>query len=314
MNQEEILVEGLFSKMKDKKLVKKHTKDIDKAYEYINSKLRAYSYYIPFSKDNLLPSSEGGIIEFVAGYINLPKFYKSIYGPNINKIIESQQSATKVKDKLNSFNNMMDALSTDDVKAYFDYVHPENFYIDNKEGDFSADMYDFSSAPQLVIKLKTSVAKESAEILEEKAKIKSEDPDDAGYFKTNIKIKGANVVVCSRYHEEAEAQIKSMQKAFKNVEKSYSSVVESVANEIYNEWSKDHGEKLSRKEFSREIYKSKLQNKVIAYKDDYGFVFEFNYSINPVLGGKLLNISIYTDLDGLVSSYKYELESTIRRF
>ena len=69
-----------------------------------------------------------------------------------------------------------------------------------------------------------------------------------------------------------------------------------------------------RDDFVREIYKSKLQNRVIAYKDDYGFVFEFNYSINPMIGGRLLNISIYTDLDGFVSSYKYELESTVRRW
>ncbi len=184
-------------------------------------------------------------------------------------------------------------------------------------------VYKFSDS------LKHTLDLTEACIITEKAKIKGEDNSydntyrsyknglayqNSGFFKSNLKFKGARVMVAARYEDQAEAEIKDIGKAFKNVEKSYSNILESVANEMYNEWSKDHGEKLSRKDFCREIYKCKLQNEIISYKDDYGTVFEFNYSLNPNLGARKLVISIYTDMDDLVSSYKYELESSVRRF
>ena len=115
-------------------------------------------------------------------------------------------------------------------------------------------------------------------IITEKAKIKGEDNSydhtyrsvksglayqNTGFFKSNIKFRGARLMVSARYEDQAEAEIKDIGKAFKNVEKSYSGILETVANELYNEWSKDHGEKLSRNDFCREIYKCKLQNEII---------------------------------------------------
>ena len=156
---------------------------------------------------------------------------------------------------------------------------------------------------------------ESADILEEKAKIRSDEPDDAGYYESNIKFRGARVVVCSRYSEEAESIIKSIQKAFKNVEKSYTNILESVAEEIYAEWSRDHGEIVPKEEFTRSIFKSKLQNRIIAMQDQYGYIFEFNYSVNMKVGGTgRLVVNIFTDLDGFVTSYRYSTEATVRKY
>ena len=133
---------------------------------------------------------------------------------------------------------------------------------------------------------------------------------DEPYFKTNLKFKGARVVMDDRYVEEAKAHYPFVKNAFKNVTKNYPEVMDKITNELHNSYISDHGS-TSLEAFRKEIYKFPLQNRIICTRDDYGCVFEFTFRISSLLDGRILRVIIKTDQDGLVYNYQYNIEKTL---
>lgn len=149
------------------------------------------------------------------------------------------------------------------------------------------------------------------------ARIIDDDPFRNDFYMTNIKFssgnlflgKKVNLAINCRYREDAELYLPYIEKAFNNVKKSYSQVMTSICNELYDKFKQDHGSKnVDRKQFERAFFKNPLQDPIIGMKDDYGCVFTFIYSINQYIDGRILKVYIKTDINGNAQQYAYKVE------